>query len=300
MTIDTLFAKIDKDYDGLSPRLRKVARFVVQNPTMVALSPLRKVASGAGVSSTTLIRLATTLGFSAYDDFREPFRDSLRAGSERYSGAAAQIVDQRGDQGFEAVFARTGETIATQVAEVFRTISSDDVAAAGKALVKARRVYILGLRSTFAAAFYFHYATRSFQDNVHLADARQGMLLDEFLDLDKQDALLVVSFDPYPTDTVRSVNHAAGCGTTIVAVTDNRLSPLAQLADHAFVVPNVDSSFYTSLVPTLALLEALISFLLMEGGRQNVERIRKRFALLEQQGAYWNDRQGNGQTSGTG
>jgi DNA-binding MurR/RpiR family transcriptional regulator len=300
MTIDTLFAKIEEDYESLSPRLRKAARYVVQNPTMVALSPLRKVAGGAGVSSTTLIRLATTLGFDAYDDFREPFRDSLRAGSERYSGAATQIVDQRGDHGFDAVFARTGETIAAQVAEVFQTIGSADVAAAGKALVKARRVHVLGLRSTFAAAFYFHYATRSFQENVHLADARQGMLLDEFLDLNNQDALLVVSFDPYPADTVRSVEHAAESGATIVAVTDNRLSPLAQRAQHVFIVPTLDSSFYTSLVPTLALLEALISFLLMEGGRRNVDKIRNRFALLEQHGAYWNDRQGNGQTPAKG
>ncbi|GAA0332774.1 MurR/RpiR family transcriptional regulator [Sphingomonas oligophenolica] len=290
MTIDTLFAKIEKDYDSLPPRLRKVARYVIQNPTTVALSPLRKVASGAGVSSTTLIRLATTLGFDTYDDFREPFRDSLRPGSERYSGAATQIVDQRGDHGFEAVFARTGETIGAQITEVFQSVSAADVAAAGKALAKARRVYVLGLRSTFAAAFYFHYATRSFQDNIRLIDARHGMLLDEFLDIGEDDALLAISFDPYPTETVRSVSHAAERGATIVAITDNRLSPLAQRAQHVFIVPNVNSSFYTSLVPTLALLEALISFLLMEGGRPNVDKIKKRFALLELQGAYWSDR----------
>jgi DNA-binding MurR/RpiR family transcriptional regulator len=57
-----------------------------------------------------------------------------------------------------------------------------------------------------------------------------------------------------------------------------------------FVVPNVNSSFYTSLVPTMALLEALISFLLMDGGKKNVEKIKRRFARLEQQGVYWNDR----------
>ncbi len=290
MNIETLFAQIEEDYDNLPPQLRKAARYVVQNPTMVALSPLRKVAGNAGVSSTTLIRLATTLGFALYDDFREPFRDSLRPGSERYSGAARQIVDQRKEHGFDGVFARTGETIGAQIAELFQTVSPADVTAAGKVLMKARRVYVLGLRSTFAAAFYFQYVTGSFKDNVRLVDTQYGMLLDQMLDVSEEDALLVVSFDPYPLETVRFVNHMAEQGGTVVAITDNRLSPLAQRAEHVFVVPNVDASFYTSLVPTFALLEAIISFLLMEGGRKNVEKIKDRFALLEQHGVYWSDR----------
>ena len=290
MKTETLFAKIESGYEDLPPQLRKAARYVVQNPVKVALSPLRAVATSAGVSPTTLIRLATTLGFEAYDDFREPFRNSLRPGSERYSGAATQLVDQRGEQGFGAVFARTGAALSAQITEVFHSTSAADVAAAGKALAKARKVYVLGLRSTFAAAFYFHYAAGSFQENVHLIDARHGMLIDEFLDVDKRDVVLVLSFDPYPVDTVRSVNRAADQGAAIVAITDNRLSPIAQRAQHVFVVPNLNASFYTSLVPTLALLEALISFLLMEAGRQGVEKIKNRFARLEQQGVYWSDR----------
>ncbi len=290
MNIDVLFSKIEEDYDNLPPQLRKAARYVVKNPVAVALSPLRKVARNAGVSSTTLIRLATTLGFDLYDDFREPFRDSLRPGSERYSGAATHIVDQRKEHGFDGVFTRTGKTIVAQIVELFQTVHPADITAAGKALMKARRVYVLGLRSTFAAAFYFQYVIGSFQDNVRLVDARYGMLPDEYLDLNDQDALLVVSFDPYPLETVRSVNYVADRGSTIVAITDNRLSPLAQRAEHVIIVPNVDASFYTSLVPTLALMEALISFLLMEGGRKNVEKIKDRFALLEQQGVYWSDR----------
>jgi DNA-binding MurR/RpiR family transcriptional regulator len=290
MATKDLLATIERSYEEMTPQLRKAARFVMQNPTEVALLPLRRFAERAGVSPTTLIRLAAALGYAGYEDFREPFRDSLRPGSERYSGAATQLVERRGHHGFDAVFANTGAVLSAQIAELFRTTSANDLAAAGKNLASAKTIYVLGLRSCYAAAFYFNYAAGTFRDNVRLVDVRQGMLFDELFDLGPKDAILAISFSPYPLDTVRSVNYAEESGAKLVAITDNRLSPIAQRAQHVFVVPNVNSSFYTSLVPTLALLEALISFLLMDGGKKNVEKIKRRFARLEQQGVYWNDR----------
>ncbi len=290
MATNDLLATIERVYEEMTPQLRKAARFVTQNPTEVALLPLRRFAERAGVSPTTLIRLAVSLGYAGYEDFREPFRDSLRPGSERYSGAATQLVERRRHHGFDAVFGNTGSVLSAQIAELFRSTSADELAAAGKKLASAKTIYVLGLRSCYAAAFYFCYAAGTFRDNVRLVDVRQGMQFDEVFDVGPKDAILAISFNPYPLDTVRSVNYGEESGATIVAITDNKLSPIAERAQHAFVVPNVNSSFYTSLVPTMALLEALISFLLMDGGKKNVEKIKRRFARLEQRGVYWNDR----------
>src|SRR5258706_2763433 len=168
MEIEKLLAAIEAQYEILPPRLRKAARFVTQGPSEIALSHLRRAAEKAGVSPTTVVGLATLLGFKSYDEFREPFRESLRPGSERYSAAAGQVVGRRGHAGFGVLVESIGNVLAAQVSETFTSNAAGRIEAAGKTLARAKHVYVLGLRSCFAAAFYFRYVCGMFSDNIGL------------------------------------------------------------------------------------------------------------------------------------
>ena len=62
----------------LTPKLKDVARVILDNPNLVATSSMRALAGRAGVTPPTMIRLATTLGFDNYDSFRQVFQSSIR------------------------------------------------------------------------------------------------------------------------------------------------------------------------------------------------------------------------------
>ena len=89
MDIASITRRLEDDYQSLAPQLRKAARYVVGAPTEVALYPLRQIAARAEVGPTTLVRLATQLGFSSYNAFRETFREGLRSGAHSASPAIA-------------------------------------------------------------------------------------------------------------------------------------------------------------------------------------------------------------------
>ncbi len=288
-TLIDLKAKLETAYPAMSPQLRTAARFVLKEPVYIALYPLRRVASRAGVSPATLVRLANQLGFAGYQEFRDAFRAGMHSGmgSARYAADARTLLSAKGARAFAKVYAGARDLHQRNVAQIFSDIPPGAVEAAGHCLARARRIYILGLRSNYAAAFYFAYVLKTFADNVVLLEDRMGMLIDELGDIGPRDALLAMSGEPYAADAVRAVDYAADMRATI---TDNTLSPIAQRAKHVFVVPTVGPSFYQSLVPKLALLECLVCLLVARGGRAAVERVKKEFQRRERFGVYWRDK----------
>ena len=68
---------LKRDIPELSPRLGTVAKYIIDHPSDFGLDPIRETARKCGVSTYTLVRMAEHLGFSGYDQLREPFRHAL-------------------------------------------------------------------------------------------------------------------------------------------------------------------------------------------------------------------------------
>ncbi|MBV8652528.1 MAG: MurR/RpiR family transcriptional regulator, partial [Alphaproteobacteria bacterium] len=164
-----------------------------------------------------------------------------------------------------------------------------EIAAAGKIMKSARRLYILGLRSNYCLSFYLHYVLRTFMSNLVLLEGRLGMLIDELGDIGAKDALVVVSYEPYALDAVKAVEHAATTGASVIAITDTTLSPVARFATRLLILPTASTSYYQSLVPTMALLEGLLGYLVARGGPKIVQRVKEEFERRDNFGVYWRD-----------
>lgn len=287
--VASITQRLEDDYQSLAPQLRKAARYVVKAPTEIALYSLREVAARAEVGPTTLVRLAAQLGFSSYNSFRETFREGLRSGADRYASNVEQIQHDRGHADFAPLYRETGELIVKNIAGAYSSIGAADIAATGKIIKSARRLYILGLRSNYCLSFYLHYVLRTFMSNLVLLEGRLGMLIDELGDIGPKDALVVVSYDPYALDAVKAAEHAANNGAAIIALTDTTLSPVARYATRLLILPTASTSYYQSLVPTMALLEGLVTYLVARGGPKMVQRIKEEFERRQNFGVYWRD-----------
>ncbi len=284
--------RLQAAYSSLSPQLRNAARFALKEPAYVALYPLRRVSGRAGVSPATMVRLAAQLGFATYNDFRDAFRAGMHSGmgSARYAADAESLLSYKGRRAFEKVYRNAGELQLRNIKETFTAIPPGAVEAAGASLARAKRIYILGLRSNYAAAFYFAYVLKTFARNTILLEDRMSMLIDELGDIGSRDVLLAMSGEPYATDAVRAVDYAAAAGATVISITDSSVSPIARNAQHVFVVPTTGPSFYQSLVPKMALLECLVCLLVARGGQAAVDRVKQEFQRRDRFGVYWRDK----------
>lgn len=289
--------RVGRTYETLPAKLGMAARWLTEHPADVALLSMREQARGAGVSAPTMVRLAQQLGFTDYASLRRPFQEAM-AGARPRSAVAAQGHFGRRASALQtapagACMSRLAEEIVAAQTEDVRSVvtlnSPRRIDAAVKAIAAGRRVGFLGVRSSYAIAFYFRYGYNMIATNGVLFDGMGGFLLDQAEALERGDTLVAISQSPYSAPTVKATEAAKARGVTIVAITDSALSPLARLATHSLFLRTESISFFPSMIAPLALVELLLAGLATRGGRKVLRRLADVDARLLASRAYWHE-----------
>ncbi|MBB4287771.1 MurR/RpiR family transcriptional regulator [Roseospira goensis] len=284
-------ARIRDAHGSLSPQLRQAARYVLAHPEDVALTSMRRLAEHAGVKPSTMVRLARALDYDGYESFREPYRHWLRGGEGAFV-ARARTLQARGRDA-RGSCAPLLDAMATADGAAIRDIVTP---ANAQALERARdlicgaaTVYVIGMRSCYSLAHLFHYAYSLVYGNAVLVDSHACTLYDRLARIDAEDAVLAIGFRPYTRDTVQATTFAADKGARVIALTDSLVSPLAEDAAQVITVDTASPSYFQSLVPALAQVQALLALVVAAGGDDALDAITRTEQDMDTFGAYWRE-----------
>ncbi len=145
----------------------------------------------------------------------------------------------------------------------------------------------MGLRSLYPAAFYTHYACSMFRDNTVLLDGPGGTFSDGLRGIGDEDAMLVFSLEPYSSGVIQAATFAVEQGAEVVAITDSLVSPLAALTPHLLLVGTDGPALFNSVVPAIAVAQALVAQMLAQGGQSALDAVRESERQLDRIEAYW-------------
>jgi DNA-binding MurR/RpiR family transcriptional regulator len=275
---------IRKDFSDLSPQLQVGARFLIDHPEEVAVSSMRDIAGRAGVQPVTLVRLARALGFPGWQSLRAKFIDRVRGTPHPFSRRAADLIRRDGSA---TLFQETLSVLASSLETTRAGIDDNAVRTVADLLERAPTVYVAGFRSCFAPAFTLYYTYRMFrQSALVLLSGTGGMFEAELRALGHDDAVLLISFDPYSREAGVVADMTRRVGARLIAVTDSRVGPIARDADQVLIFSTGSSSFFPSVVAGSAVLECIIAVLLARAGRTAVASVRAAEAQLFSLGAY--------------
>jgi DNA-binding MurR/RpiR family transcriptional regulator len=262
MTYDDLATRLQDGLDGLSPSHRRLAERVLADPEGVAFMTVTDLATAVGVNESTVVRFATGQGLAGYPGLVELCRARLREQAQlvgrltRTTGLDAAAGGDLLD--LSATFER---------ANVVRTLLGVDRAAWAAtvaALAGAPRVHVLGLRKCHAAAYLLGYLLRMVRDDVATLGTGPGTLVEELRRVRAGDCVVGLAIHRYARATVQGFRWAGEQGATTVALTDNRASPLARTADHAFLVETAGVAVLRSMTGFTALVQALANAVAVE------------------------------------
>lgn len=281
MDKDQLAKEIEVQYPTLAPMLQRAARYILDHPRDVALSSMRALATQAGLQASVMNRLAQRLGFEGYAPLRAVYQDWLGKPSANFAERASAL--QRGknsgaDQRLSEQFIRAD---CASLTELLTPETMAAIEAAADTLGNARSIHVIGLRSLFPAAFYFHYACSLFMNNVYLATGTGGVLIDGLRSAGEQDALLVFSHQPYARDALATAAWAHKQQIAIVGVTDSTLSPLAAYSRHLVLAPGSTPSLLPTVVPSLSVAQTLVGLLSAKLGKKTIQAIKRSEAQLQ-------------------
>ena len=138
-------------------------------------------------------------------------------------------------------------------------VDRDSFDRAVQQIVDARRIYILGLRSSTAiASFLGFYLNLLFENVVLVHTTSVSEMFEQVLRIGPGDVMIGISFPRYSSRTVKVMQFASDRVADVLAITDSEASPLCRTARTALLAKSDMMSFIDSLVAPLSLVNALI------------------------------------------
>jgi DNA-binding MurR/RpiR family transcriptional regulator len=265
-----------KDYDGLSKRLKQVARYVLDEPNELALETLAVIAERCGVQPSAIVRFAQAFGFSGASQMQRLFRDGLLSANnaigygERVRRFSESVSRTAAGEGLLTEFVE-GNILALQ--NLSETVSEKEMRGAVDLIANAAVVHVAGFRRAFPISAYLAYSLQQLGKHVQFIDGVGGLARPQANTIDDKDLLIAVSFHPYAPETVELTEIAARNGAQILSISDSRVSPIAKAADIALQVHDSEVRSFRSLAASMCLAQAVvIGFAFEAEGSRKVAR----------------------------
>lgn len=253
---------------------RLIAHFILDYYDKAAFMTASRLGQTVNVSESTVVRFAAELGFDGYPSMQKALQEMIR--NKLTSIQRIEVSNDRiGNQDVLSMVLQSDiEKIRMTLEETDRT----SFRAAVDAILDAKRIYILGVRSAAALASFLGFYFNLIFDNMVLVNTSSGSeIFEQLLRVGSEDVVIGISFPRYSSRTVKAMRFARDRGATVVALTDSPASPLADIATHSLLAKSDMASFVDSLVAPLSLVNALI----VAVGRKKNEDVEQTFVNLE-------------------
>lgn len=246
---------ISAAYDGLSKGHKKIADFIRDNYEKASFMTASSLGKAVGVSESTVVRFASRVGFDGYPALRGRLRETVKRRLTSLQRMDAAENGFGGEDFIDKAFAADIETLkATR-----ESVSHEALLKSARAINEAKKIYILGVRSSAALASFAAFYFRLLYDGVILVDSSDSSgLFEQMFRISADDVCIAVSFPRYSNQTAKALSLAKDRGATIISITDGEASPIAPFATYLLAAKSSIVSFVDSLVAPLSVINALV------------------------------------------
>lgn len=271
---DDIFAIMKDSAHQFSKGQRAIAAYITECYEKAAFMTANKLGKTVGVSESTVVRFAMELGFDGYPAMQKALQEMVM---NRLTAVQRIEVtnDRLGDQDLLSMVIQSDMEKLRQTAE---TISREDFSEVVETVLKARRVYIIGSRSTAVLAGFFGYYLRHMLDSVHvITSSGASEMFEQIIGVGPEDVVLAFSFPRYSSATFKGAEFCRSIGAKVIGITDSALSPLGRNSDHVLLCKSDMISLVDSLTAPLSITNALIVAIAARRERE----LQKTFQSLE-------------------
>lgn len=246
--------QINNSIPTLSQKQRQLAEFITRNYKNAAFMTSTALGNASEVSESTVVRLATTLGYSGFPELQAALQELIQrelTSIERFSF--------RDKANRTAVYANVLSAEAKHMVEVINSISPKSFDKAVDLLCSQKRVFVVGFQASACLSSFAGYSLGKVRSGIFPINKWDESILLQVTDFRPEDVALVYMFPRYPRFTVRLLKLFRMGNTPVILVTNSSLSPLApDLSNVVLPVPIRYDGFLDSFAPVFSFTNALI------------------------------------------
>ena len=265
---------------------KRIARYITDSYDKAAFMTANRLGKTVGVSESTVVRFAVDLGFDGYPSMQKAMREMVL--NRLTSVQRIEVANNR--LGDHDVVSSVLHSDMEKLRQTSETVSREEFSKAVEAILKGKRVYILGVRSVAPLANFLGYYLNYMFNNVHvISGSSAGEMFEKIVGVNSEDVIIAFSFPRYSASTTKGARYCRSAGATVIGITDSKDSPLGQCSDHILLAKSDMVSLVDSLVAPLSLVNALIVAIAAKREKElsqtfaNLEKIWDEYDVYEKQ-----------------
>ncbi len=269
-----MIRRIQENLSEMSKGQKLIANYIINHYEKAAFMTAARLGEVVGVSESTVVRFAIELGYDGYPKLQKVLQELIK--SKLTSVQRIEVSSNRinEDNILKSVLHSDMEKLKLTLEEIDQTSFNKIV----ECILNAKKIYILGVRSSAPLASFLGFYFNLIFDNVRLVHTTSvSEMFEQILRASEGDAVIGISFPRYSKRTTKAMQFVKSQGATVIAITDSGESPIASCADHSIIARSDMASFVDSLVAPLSVINALIVAI----GARKKESIYQTFEKLE-------------------
>ena len=248
-----VFDLISDAANRFTPSERRVAHAVMEDPKIVAVGTVADLAEAATAGAATVVRLAAKLGFEGFSALQASIQRDL---AKQLRPAAERIRELGGDQ----PITRHRAAELSNVQATLDAVDPDTLECVVGLLADLdREVLVLAGDAERGIALQFSTELGALRPRVVMVHGSDVTVRRQLALAAPGATLLVIDLRRYERWVLEATARAADTGATLIALTDGRLSPLAERAALTFVVAARGVGPFDSAVGAMSLVHALVA-----------------------------------------
>ena len=256
-----LTSRINECYGSLSKGQKILATYITDNYEKAVFLTAAKMGQVVGVSESTVVRFATHLGYKGYPEFQKALEEMVR--NKLNSIQRMEVTYGRISQShiLETVLQSDQE----KIKDTLEHIDEHAFELAVDTIIKAKHIYIVGIRSCAPlAAFMAFYFNLMFENVTLLQTNNSSELFEQMVRISKDDVIIGISFPRYSMRTLKAMEFANNRNAKVITLTDSVHSPMNLYSSCNLIARSDMASIVDSLVAPLSVINALIVALCMK------------------------------------
>jgi DNA-binding MurR/RpiR family transcriptional regulator len=256
-----VITRINECYPRMSKGKKSIATYICDHYEQAVFMTAAELGKIVGMSESTVVRFAMSLGYDGYPAFQKALSVWV---SDKF-GSVEKVGRKFGKSSEGEILSAI---LRSDISNIEHTINNIDVAAFRTAvdiILKARTVYIVGIRSCEPLADFLHFYLNIIRgNNVLIRTTSVSEMFEQMIRISDRDCIIGISFPRYSMRTLKCMEFANDRNAKVITITDSVHSPMNLYSSCNLLAKSEMASIVDSLVAPLSVINALVVALCMK------------------------------------
>lgn len=263
---------------NLTNTQKQVADFILEHPDVIAFKRLEELSIMIGVSTTSVIRFARSIGYKGYADMQQDMQQSIVGKASLPDRLIDAVKSTKQDKLLIDAFQRDIDNITSTL----HLLSENDLASTVSHIIAAQNIYVLGTRGNFSVAHYLGYRLSQIKRGVHLISGLGMDYPEEISSIKRGDICIAFLTPRYSRMTANLVAWMKKRGVTIVLFTKEGSSEINPYGDIILPCKTDGISYKSSLIALFSVCNYILAAVALQNHDEAMESLGQTEELLGQ------------------